>query len=242
MSLARVDSFVRVGVEGIKPVLDNLETLEGIFGTQDLLADILRRAAVPIRDEYKNAALRHDATGNLAASTRIKAKKYPSGSAVAVTGPEQTGTQGATGERPSGNHAWLVEFGSKGRRSPSARGTRRTYVNVHTMINRRMTLHSRLEDSETFRNRSLGYYFLMSSWREPTRQARAGKGYTHDFMPAVNGKSRVYTLHPGETYGEMPAYHLMENAIRARAPESQSLIRNGIITAINNSLARSLST
>lgn len=242
MSLSRVDAFVRVGVTGIGPVLDSLQTLEGIFGTQDILTDILHRAAVPIRNEYRAAAKTHDATGNLAKSTRIKTKRYPSGTAIAVTGPAQTGSQGATGSTPSGKHAWLVEFGSKGRRSPSQRGTRKTYVNVHTMINRRMTAHSRLEDSEKFRSRGAGYYFLMSSWREPTRQARAGRGYSHDFLPEKNGKSRVFTLKAGETYGEMPAYHLMENAIRARAGQSQNIVRSGIIDAINNSLARRLAT
>lgn len=241
MSLARADTFVRVGVVGIEPVVELLESLEGLFGSQDILTDILRRAAVPIRDEYRDGARRHDATGNLAASTRIKTKKYPNGNAVAVTGPRQTGSQGATGSVASGNHAWLVEFGSKGRRSPSARAARRTYINVHTMINKRMSVHSRLEDSEKFRSRGAGYYFLMSSWREPTRQARAGRGYTHDFLPATNGKPRVFTLRAGETYGEMPAYHLMENAIRARAAQSQTIIRNGIITAINDSIARRLS-
>lgn len=236
MSLARAEAFVRVGVEGIKPVLDTLETLEGLFRTQDILTEILRRAAVPIRNEYRNSARRHDATGNLAASTRIKTKKYANGNAVAVTGPRQTGSQGATGSVPSGNHAWLVEFGSKGRRSPSSRGERKTYINVHRMINKRMSLHSRLEDSEEFRRRGKGYYFLMSSWKEPTRQARAGRGYTHDFLPAKGGKPRVFTLQAGETYGAMPAYHLMENAIRARASQSQSIIRNGIISAINDSI------
>lgn len=241
MSLAQANAFVRVGVEGIGPVLDNLLTLEGVFRTQDILEQILRRAAVPIRDEYRAAARSHDATGNLWRSTRIKTKNYGNGNAVAVTGPAQTGSQGATDQRPSGNHAWLVEFGSNGSRSPSARARRRTYVAVHTLINRRMTVANRVEDSEVFRSRGVGYYFLMSSWKRPTRQARAGRGYTHDFMPAVNGKPRVYTLKPGETYGAMPAYHLMENSIRARASQSQAIIRNGIITAINDAVGRGLS-
>lgn len=242
MSLAAAEAFVRVGVEGIGPALDNLKTLEGIFGTQDILVDILRRAALPIRDEYRNSARRHDATGNLAASTRVETRKYKNGNAVAIAGPQQTGTQGATSEVPSGNHAWLVEFGSNGRRSPSARGKRKTYINVHQSINKRMSLHSRLEDSEKFRSRGAGYYFLMSSWKEPTRQPRAGKGYTHDFLPEKNGRTRVFTLKAGETYGEMPAYHLMENAIRARASRSQAIIRSGIISAINDSLGRRLGT
>jgi hypothetical protein len=84
-----------------------------------------------------------------------------------------------------------------------------------------MTRVATLEDSDKFKARSKGYYFLMSSWREPTRQARAGRGYTHDFLP--NGG--VFTLQPGETYGAMPGYHLMENTIAAtRATRRKTML------------------
>lgn len=234
-NLAKAEAFVRVRVTGVAPMIDTLDTLVGVFGRQDRLVKILEQAAIPIRNEYKKKALTHDATGNLAKSTTIKTKKYPSGNAVAIAGPRQTGTQGATSKVASGNHAWLVEFGSNGPRKPSTRN-RKTYVSVHKMINRKMTVHSVLEDSEKFAKRSRGYYFLMSSWNEPTRKPRAGKGYTHDFLP----DGGVYTLHPGETYGAMPAYHLMENTITTKASQVQSILRSGIIDAINDAVEEAL--
>lgn len=233
MSLTRAQAFVRVGVYGAQPVLDTLQNVAGVMGAGAILEEVLRRAAVPIRDTYRAAARTHDATGNLARSTTIKTKTYRPGVSVAIAGPRHTGSVGATGSVASGNHSWLVEFGSHGRRTPSTRGTRKTYVNVHQMINRRMTRVARLEDSEKFAARARGSYFLMSSWREPTRQARAGRGYPHDFLP----DGGVFTLSPGEDYGAMPAYHLMEHSIAARRTQVQGLIRNGLIEAINTAVS-----
>lgn len=234
-SLAKAEAFIKVTLTGVAPMLDILDLLIGAFAKQGALEGILRDAAIPIRDEYKKGALAHDATGNLAKSTTIKTKTYPSGAVVAVAGPRHTGSKGASGSTASGNHSWLFEFGSNGPRRPSTRN-RKTYVNVHKMINRRMTVHARLEDSEKFAKRSRGYYFLMSSWREPTRQPRAGKGYPHDFLPDIGKGPRVFTLHPGETYGAMPGYHIMENAIRTHGSRTQGLIRTGIIDAINDAV------
>jgi hypothetical protein len=235
-NFGRAQAFIRIGVEGVRPVLDTLENIAGVLSAGEELEKILRRAARPIRDTYRAAALRHDATGNLAKSTTIKTKTYRPGVSVAIAGPRHTGSVGATGQQASGNHSWLVEFGSNGRRRPSTRGTRKTYINVHQSINMRMTKVAKLEDSDKFAARSRGYYFLMSSWREPTRQARAGRGYTHDFLP--NGG--VFTLRPGEDYGEMPGYHLMENTITARRSQAQAIIRNGLIEAINSAVAGAL--
>jgi len=238
MSLAQAEAFVRVQItdRSVRLLRDIFQDLERSMSAQEAIAAILRRAAERIRRSYVSGLRAHDATGNLAKSTRIKTKKYSSsGVVIAVVGPQQTGRQGATQDRPSGNHAWLFEFGSNGRRRPQTRqNNRRTYVNVHESVNRRMTIRARLEDSETFANRGRGYYFLMSSWREPTRQPRAGKGYTHDFLP----DGGVFALAPGATYGAMPAYHLMENSISANASNCQSIIRDGLINAINNTLSR----
>jgi hypothetical protein len=236
MSLARAEAFVRVSVTGVKPILDTLDIVVGTMAAGTTLEGVLRRAAVPIRDGYRAAARTHDATGNLARGTTIKTKTYRPGVSVAIAGPRHTGSAGASGSVASGNHSWLVEFGSNGRRSPSSRGTRKAYVNVHQSINMRMTRVATLEDSDKFKARSKGYYFLMSSWREPTRQARAGRGYTHDFLP----DGGVFTLQPGETYGAMPGYHLMENTIAARRTEVQGIIRNGLIDAINTAVAGAL--
>ena len=228
--------FVRVDLGGIGPMIDTLKNLASVFEARDDLTKILRRAAVPIRDTYRAEALLHDQTGNLAASTTIKTKKYPGGNAVAVAGPEQTGSAGATTDTPSGNHAWLVEFGSHGARSPANRGKRHAYVNVHKKINGKMKLHSKGVDAEKFKKMGAGYYFLMSSWKEPTRQARKGRGYSHDFLPTGG----VYTLKAGETYGAMPAYHLMQNTITARQADAQTIMQNGIVDAINKRLSGGL--
>jgi hypothetical protein len=235
-NLAKAEAFIRVGVTGVGPMLDTLDLLIGAFAKKTVLEKVLREAAVPIRDEYKSRALKHDATGNLAKSTTIKTKTYPSGTSVAIAGPRHTGTAGASGGVASGNHSWLVEFGSDGPRRPQTR-KKKTYVSVHKMINRKMTLHAPLEDSEKFAKRSRGFYFLMSSWNEPTRQPRRGKGYTHDFLPDLGKGPRVYTLHPGETYGAMPGLHLMEKTIKSQGTKSKNLIRDGIISAINDAVA-----
>jgi hypothetical protein len=238
-NLATAEAFVRVTLTGVGPMIDTLDTLVGAFARQKLLQGIVEKGAVPIRDEYKKRALAHDATGILAISTTIKGKTYPSGIAVAIAGPRHSGSGGAAGSVASGNHSWLVEFGTEGPRKPSTRN-KKTYVSVHKMINRKMTLHARLEDSEKFAKRSRGYYFLMSSWNEPTRQPRRGKGYTHDFLPDLGKGPRVYTLHPGETYGAMPGLHLMEKTIASRGAASLGIIRTGIINAINDAIGGSL--
>lgn len=240
MSLAAARAFVKIDVRGVEPLIDTLENVAGVLAAGTTLEGIMRRAARPIVATYRAAAASHDATGNLARSTTSKIKTYRPGVTVAIAGPRHTGNQGATGSVASGNHSWLVEFGSNGRRRPQSRGKRKAYVNVHQMINRKMTKVARLEDADDFAKRSRGYYFLMSSWREPTRQARAGRGYTHDFLPDNGDGPRPFTLHPGEDYGAMPAYHLMENTINARRTQVQGIIRNGLIEAINAAVSGAL--
>lgn len=234
--MASAPSFAKVALDGTGPLLDAMDLLMSTFEKQDALVKILVKAGQPIKKEYKRLALMHDATGNLAKSTTHKTKKYPSGNVAVIVGPRHTGTQGATDKLASGNHSWLVEFGSNGSRKPSSRAKRKTYISVHKMVNRKMSLHSPFVDSDKFAKMSRGYYFLMSSWKRPTRKARAGKGYTHDFLPGGG----VYTLHPGETYGAMPALHLMEKAINAKASQTKSIARDGIIEAINNAIAGKL--
>lgn len=229
---AKSTDFVRVALLGLGPMLDTLDNVMTKFQRQDALAKILVDAGQPIKKEYKRLALVHDATGNLAKSTTHKTVKYPSGNVAVVVGPRHTGSSGATSTVASGNHSWLVEFGSNGRRAPSSRGKRKTYISVHKMINRKMTTHAHFVDSDKFKKMNRGYYFLMSSWRNPTRQARAGKGYTHDFLP----DGGVFTIHPGETYGAMPGLHLMEKTITAKGSQARSIAMKGIVDAINTAL------
>jgi glucosamine 6-phosphate synthetase-like amidotransferase/phosphosugar isomerase protein len=59
------------------------------------------------------------------------------------------------------------------------------------------------------------------------------KGYPHDFGH-TNGKMHPVTLHPGETYGAMPASHAMQKTI----DEQQEAVFNTLKTAIENTLLR----
>lgn len=231
--LAQAKAMVRVQFTGLGPMVDTLRNLASTFEVRDDLRDILYKAAQPIKNEYKSQAKSHEATGNLAKSVGVKTVKYPSGNAVAIAGPKYTGSMGATPTGGSGNHSWLVEFGSHGARRPKNRGKRRTAINVHKSINGKMKLHAKNVDSEKFQKMAAGSYFLMSSWRNPSRQAGAGKGYSHDFLP----DGGVFALAPGKTYGAMPALHLMKNTIQAKGGQAEAIIKDGLINAINKRLA-----
>lgn len=235
------EAFVKVQITGIKGVMDTFDSIIEPFERADVLAKICSKAAGPVAKTYRAKALTHDATGNLAKATTIKTKKYPY-AAAAIAGPRQTGNKPSTKTVASGNHAWLVEFGSHGRRMPDS-ADKKTYITVHKAINGKMTVHRKLEDADRFQARSRGFYFLMSSYYNPTRLARRGKGYTHDFLPAGsdgNPNIHPYTLQPGETYGAMPAYHLMETTIAAKNAEVIAILKTGIVNAINSKLASSL--
>lgn len=232
----RTKGFVKVRVDGIDALAQSLIGLAGQVAADGMIANVVRQAGRMIEQSYRGAAEFHDATGNLAKSTKTKVKTYPR-AVVAIVGPEQTGKAGATTDRPSGNHAWLVEYGS-GPRRPGTQN-RRTYVNVHQSINGRMTKHSATND-EAFARMGKGYYYLMGSLREPTRQARRGSGYSHDFLPDAESPQQMVpmTLHPGETYGAMPAYHLMERAIQRESPAVRRKLEEGIQRAINRTIKR----
>ena len=200
------EGFVTVKTAGIREMAERLEALAKGVSEEKTLEKCVKKAGGHIERGYK-AKIR-DATGNLSKSVYIKTKMYEA-AAVAIVGPRQTGSAGATEEKGSGNGAWLFEFGS-GARKPGTKG-RRTYINVHQMINGKMRRHSSANDKQ-FANMSKGYYFLMGSKYEETRQALMGKGYPHDFGYS-GGKMHPVTLHPGDTYGRMPASHAMEKTI-----------------------------
>jgi hypothetical protein len=180
----------------------------------------VRNASLPIKVGYINKV--RDVTGNLRKSVRTETKNYGNGVYVAITGPAQSGNRGSDPEEGSGNHAWLVEFGT-GYRKPGTQG-RRTYVNVHQQINGRMKRTQTMND-EQFARSGVGYYFIMGSRDEPTRQARRGSGYPHDF---------IHTLGPGEMLRPMPAKHPMENTIRESANVVQTLLNNAISRRMAN--------
>ena len=219
------EGFVTVRTAGIRELAEKLQRMAQEAGKPDRLKSIVTSAAKIIERDYAQRV--GDVTGGLKKSLRTRHKVYE-GAVVAITGPLQTGPVGSTDSQASGNHAWLVEFGS-GRRRPGTEG-RRTYINVHQMINRKMKLHSSANDKQ-FASMGRGYYFLMGSINEPTRQARQGNGYPHDFGFS-RGRQHPITLHPGEDYGAMPAKHPMERTIAAQ----QQAVFNYLRTAIQNSI------
>ena len=72
----------------------------------------------------------------------------------------------------------------------------------------------------------------MGSLNEPTRQARRGSGYPHDFAGSGQDQHPI-TLRPGETIAPMPAQHPMENTIR----ESANVVQTLLVNAINKRIA-----
>lgn len=223
------EGFVNIQTAGARDVAEELRRLAQSIGADAdaLLSESCKKAAEIIKARYKSKVGR--VTGNLSKSVRIKTKSYESGAVVAVVGPWQSGRGASREGAESGNHAWLVEFGT-GRRKPGTKG-RRTYLNVHQMINKRMRRAGSFNNDQ-FARMSKGYYYLMSSYNEPTRQAGAGKGYPHDFG-FTDGKQHPVTLHPGETYGAMPAKHAMEQTISETGPEVLNTLINSIRTKID---------
>lgn len=224
------EGFVNVQTAGAREVAEELRRLAESIG-QDadrLLGEECMKAARVIQQRYKSKV--GNVTGNLAKSVRIKKKAYPAdGAVIAIVGPWQSGRAGSREGAESGNAAWLVEFGTS-RRKPGTKG-RRTYLNVHQMINMKMKRAGSFNNDQ-FANMSKGYYYLMGSINEPTRQARMGSGYPHDFGVS-GGKMHPITLHPGETYGEMPAKHAMEQTIAETGSEVLNTLINGIQSKIN---------
>lgn len=215
------DAFIHLDLSGAADVVAKLKEMAAnvnmdanprIQGALSAAADVIGRA-------YKKNV--HDVTGNLRRSVRKKKGKYEN-AAVVIVGPQQTGAMG--GDR-SGNHAWLVEFGT-GRRKPGS-NARHTYINVHKAINMKMTRAGSFNNKQ-FENMGKGTYFLMSSINEQSRQNGRGRGYPHDFLPDDEGGIRPMTLGPGETYGEMPASHAMEAAINSSGQEALNVLINGI--------------
>lgn len=224
------EAFVSVQTAGAREVAEELRRLANDIGADAdrLLYDSCRDAAKIIQRRYK--AKVGDVTGNLAKSVRIEKRVYPQDNAVlAIVGPYQSGRGASQEGAESGNHAWIVEFGTD-RRKPGTKG-RRTYLNVHQMINGKMKRAGSFNNDQ-FANMSKGYYYLMGSINEPTRQARMGRGYPHDFGE-TGGKMHPVTLHPGETYGAMPAKHAMEQAISESGSEALNSLINSIQSKIN---------
>lgn len=222
------EAIVSVRIAGAKELADRLELMAiraNLDGTK-ILMQIAKTASQPILKGYKKRI--NTVTGNLSKSVRTAAPKQRSkyrGVGVAITGPQVTGPVGADPELGSGNHAWLLEWGT-GARKPGTQG-RRTYLNVHQMINRRMSVigtGNKNFNNLQFERMGKGHYFLMGSKNERTRQAKMGSGYPHDFGSDGPGDMHPITLQPGETYAPMPAKHPMEQTIDATRGEVGKIV------------------
>lgn len=239
-ALERTRGFVSIQTAGARELAKQLEEVAGSVALPGLLKKVTFQASKPIRDDYKAlvskpfAANSAGGTGNLAKSVTTISKDYQDGRVgVSITGPKSTGSRGADERDGSGNHAWLVEFGT-GRRRPGTQG-RRTYVNVHQAINGKMKRTGVMNDEE-FARQGRGYYFLMGSINEPTRQAGRGKGYSHDFAMDDERGQHPITLRPGETIDPMPAYSPMQDTISANYRDVQTALFAAIQAQINRYL------
>lgn len=225
----QANQFVTVQTAGARDLVRRLNELVQAASSERILSEAVDRASRPIRDEYRDSARRHEATGNLYKSVgKPKVKTYAGENgpaAVAVVGPRQTGAVGSRPGVESGNHAWLVEFGTKPRK-PGSRG-RRTYINVHQSINKRMKYSGGFNDRE-FSQMGRGFYFLMGSKYE--REGASGRpGYSRDFAgPGPRGDGRPQhpiSLAPGETIEGMPAIGLMQRAINSNGSQCLQILK-----------------
>lgn len=217
---SRVAGFVRIQVnekEAIEALL-RAATRAGKDATPFLNA-ACKEAMQGVMGEYKR--LVNNVTGNLSKSVAVRGIKNQKarGVGVAIGGPQhaKSGNEWDVEVKGAGNHAWLYEFGT-GRRKAGTQG-RRTPINVHQKINgrfRRQGDSTQWVRNDQFDRLGRGNYFIMSSYDEPTRQAKKGSGYPHDFFMA---------LESGDTYGAMRPSHAMERAIEAaRGPAMNTLI------------------
>lgn len=210
-ALERANQFVAVKTAGVRDLVKTLQALAGSAASEAVLSKAVMKAKRPLEQHYVGLANQHEATGNLARSVTHKKVKYPDGMIV-VVGPRQTGPVGSTRDKASGNHAWLVEFGT-GRRKPGS-NNRRAYVNVHQRINGRMARAGSFNNTQ-FEQMGRGYYFLMGSLDE--RAGAGGKpGYSRDFSDSYGTREQhPITLKPGDTIAPMKPLGLMEKTINA---------------------------
>jgi hypothetical protein len=103
------------------------------------------------------------------------------------------------------------------------------------MINRRMTKAGSFNNDQ-FASMGRGYYFLMGSQDEPSRQGGGKAGYSKDFMLGKDGKSgeqHPITLGPGDTIAEMKPMHLMQDTIMFNGSRCLQILRSALENEIN---------
>lgn len=227
-NLDKANQFIVIRTSGVRDIVQRLINLAGAASAPKAIEAACRKASEPLFAGYQQRAREHEATGNLAKSVMTIYRAYPSGGA-AITGPRQTGTGSSKYGVESGNHAWLVEFGT-GPRKPGSRG-RRAYINVHQSINRRMDRAGSFNNTQ-FEKMGRGYYFLMGSAKE----RGTGSKYSRDFAgpgPGGDGrKQHPISLGPGDEIAPMRPEHLMQDTIAANSRKVFSILKNALETEI----------
>ena len=156
---------------------------------------VLSDAIDPVTRAYKGKAQANKDTGNLARAVGKKYVDYSDQVHVIVGGPKY---------RASANHAWLVEYGTRGPRRPgSSKKNLAPSLVVRDAVNQKTLMNSR--DFEKAQAGSAT--FVMGNKRR-------------DFGPIALG--------PGETYGAMPAGRWMQNAYQANDTQVKRLLHIGI--------------
>jgi hypothetical protein len=232
----QTEGFISIRLEGVDDLIQALLRAATQVG-EDATPRLNAACKVAMREVMENyKRLLPDVTGNLKKSVKVRGIKNQRarGVGVAIGGPQhvvsgggKSGDEWDVEVKGAGNHAWLYEFGT-GARRPSTQG-RRTYLNVHQKINGRFRrigdTNKDWFDNEQFERMGRGFYFIMSSAKEGTRDARRGSGYPHDFGPVA--------IAPGETYGAMPASNAMERAILASRGDALGILTDAIRNEIN---------
>lgn len=232
-----VEGFFGLRLQGIDELIEALFDASNSVGEDATprLNAACKKAGAEIGKEYTRNI--PEVTGNLARSVRSRniRNQRARGVGVAIVGPQHfVGGSGKAGKewevnvKGASNHAWLFEFGT-GARRPGTQN-RRTYVNVHQKINGKFR-QTRNNDgglafnNEQFERLGRGFYFIMGSRDEPTRQARQGSGYPHDFGP--------FAIGPNQTYGAMPANPAMADAILVSRSAVMRILTDAIRNEIN---------
>lgn len=228
--LDSANQFVRVRTSGVRDLVQRLQALAGAAASEANLSKAVLAASRPLKQHYIGLAKQHEATGNLARSVTHKKVTYPGDGVTLIVGPRQTGATASTQSKASGNHAWLVEFGS-GPRRPGSSG-RRQYVNVHQSINRRMRRSGSFNNTQ-FEQMGRGYYFLMGSLDE--RAGAGGKaGYSRDFSDSYGTREQhPIALGPNDTIKPMRALKLMRNTIDATDRQVYAVLESTLQQAIS---------
>jgi hypothetical protein len=174
------------------------------------LRPVMMNAVKSIADDYRTIAQRNAATGNLAKSVQRKFIAYDYAASV-IAGPKHTGSGSADEETGSGNHAWLIEFGTKERRPGG--GNKKPALYVHKEVNGRMKGYGAMA-SEDFEEASSEYAFVMGTKNRPF--INPGKHWG------------PYAVRPNQTYGAMPRLGWMQDTIMANRADVQRSLERGV--------------